>query len=749
MVVLIHCLSATAICAMALTQCLAADLKTAAGQQQDWSLQPVCRAELPEVKNSDWPRREIDCFVLARLDAAGMVPVRGAGPRTLLRRLYFDLIGLPPSPEEIRAYLDDESANRFEKLVDRLLESPQFGERWGRHWLDVVRFAESSGKEFNFSYPHAWPYRDYVIDSLNADKPYDQFIREQLAGDLLHANRLPEQQNDELFIATGFLAIGPKRHNNGQQGFDADMVDELIDVTMRSVLGLTVACARCHDHKFDPISSHDYYALAGIFASTDPLYGTIAQKYSNHPTDLVAIGPHAQQKHAAAQEHDAKVKEATEKLSQEQEKLKQAQEQLKAPAENSQQQPATGDTNSTDVSASGEKETEVAAFKAQVAELEKAVEELKASAPSRPGYTVSARDQKKPVNAKIAIRGNPGDLGEEVPRGYLNCLRLESVPPPSAEQSGRLELAQWMTSRENPLTARVMVNRVWRHLFGAGLVRSVDDFGELGIPPSHPELLDWLASEFMSTDWSVKHMIRTIVLSRSYRLSSTADEQGMEVDPANVMLWRMSPRRLEAEAIRDALLAVSGQLDLSRPEGSPVTDLGDRLVRDVKLDQLRPPSNHRSVYLPVVRDYPPKLFELFDFPSPNLVSGVRDTTTGPLQDLYLRNDLEIQQHSRAMAELLLKKAAASDEARVQLAFELVFGRLPSAEEEAASLLLIEDLLNHIEGTELDKSEAANQQQEESDTNENTSPTVRAWGSLCQALFGSAEFRYLVDIDYRN
>ena len=228
MVAFVRCLSATAICLMGLTQCLADGLETAAEQQQSWALQTVRRAKLPEVRNSNWPRREIDYFVLARLDSAGLAPVQGAGPRTLLRRLYFDLIGLPPSPEEIRAYLADESANRFERLVNRLLESPQFGERWGRHWLDVVRFAESSGKEFNFSYPHAWPYRDYVIDSLNADKPYDQFIREQLAGDLLHANRPPEQQNDDLLIATGFLAIGPKRHNNRQRGFDADMVDELI-----------------------------------------------------------------------------------------------------------------------------------------------------------------------------------------------------------------------------------------------------------------------------------------------------------------------------------------------------------------------------------------------------------------------------------------------------------------------------------------------------------------------------------------
>ena len=749
MVAFVRCLSATAICLMGLTQCLADGLETAAEQQQSWALQTVRRAKLPEVRNSNWPRREIDYFVLARLDSAGLAPVQGAGPRTLLRRLYFDLIGLPPSPEEIRAYLADESANRFERLVNRLLESPQFGERWGRHWLDVVRFAESSGKEFNFSYPHAWPYRDYVIDSLNADKPYDQFIREQLAGDLLHANRPPEQQNDDLLIATGFLAIGPKRHNNRQRGFDADMVDELIDVTMRSVLGLTVACARCHDHKFDPISSSDYYALAGIFSSTAPLYGTIKQKYSKHPTDLVAIGPNARQMHIAAEAHDTKIKEAAEKLSQEQEKLKQAEEQLNLVAENPDQQAATGDADPTEATAAEEKDTELAALKAQVAALEKGVEELKASAPPRPRYTVSARDRKKPANAQLAIRGNPGNLGDEVPRGYLKCLHLESVPPPSAEQSGRLELARWLTSPENPLTARVMVNRIWRHLFGAGLVRSVDDFGQLGTPPSHPELLDWLASEFISADWSVKHMIRTIVLSRSYRLSSLADEQSMEVDPANVMLWRMSPRRLQAEAIRDALLAVSGQLDLSRPVGSPVTDLGDQLVRGVNLDQLRPSSNHRSVYLPVVRDYPPKLFELFDFPSADLVSGNRVVTTGPLQDLYLRNDLEMHKHSRAMAELLLEKAPASDEARVQLAFELGFGRLPSAEEQAASLSLIDDLLKHTNGAEPDKPKAANRSQEESDANETVSPTVEAWNALCQALFGSAEFRYLVDIDYAH
>jgi len=714
-----------------------------------WSLQPIRAFELPDVEDSSWPRTEIDYFVLARLESAGLTPTGQAGQRTLLRRAYFDLIGLPPTPKEIAAYRASGSPDRFERLVNRLLNSPQFGERWGRHWLDVARFAESSGKEFNFSYPHAWPYRDYVIDALNADKPYDQFLQEQLAGDLLHGERKPAEQIDELLIATGFLAIGPKRHNSGDPGFTADMVDELIDVTMRSVLGMTVACARCHDHKFDPISSRDYYALAGIFQSSQPLFGTIQQKYSNHPTDLVPLGPSGHAMHQSAEEHDGKISEASENLSKKQEELKKAEEALKSPESDQNKteavENAEADGNSADDSPESDEQTKLAALKTEVAEFEKTVEQLKSNSPPRPQYSVSARDRDEPVNAKIAIRGNPSELGDEVPRGYLSCLAVVSASPPNAAQSGRLELARWLTSRDNPLTARVIVNRIWRHLFGAGLVKTVDNFGQLGSRPSHPELLDWLASDFMDAGWSIKHVVRKLMLSRVYQLSSRRDEAAIASDPENILLWRMAPRRLEVEAIRDALLAASGELELDRPAGSPVTALGDKLVRGIGLEQLQPPSKHRSVYLPVIRGYPAELFELFDFPSADLVSGDRVATTGPLQDLYLRNHPRMQQHSQAAARLLLKKVPEDDIQRVQLAFERAYNRLPTTAEQEASLALVQDIMKSLSATQTDEQPAEDESQEKSEE-EPLTPDVQAWASLCHALFGSAEFRHLVDID---
>ena len=731
------------------TCCLADSPVPLADAEKPWSLEPVRFVALPDVVDSAWPRTEVDYFVLDRLESSGMAPVRQAGPRTLLRRAYFDLIGLPPSPEEVAAYLADESPGRYERLVNRLLNSPQFGERWGRHWLDVVRFAESSGKEFNFSYPHAWPYRIYVIDAFNADKPYDQFLHEQLAGDLLHGDRQPEEQIDELLMATGFLALGPKRHNTGKVEFTADLVDELIDVTMRSVLGMTVACARCHDHKFDPITSQDYYALAGIFQSTHPLYGTIPQTYSSNPTEVVPIGPNGHAMHQAAKEHDGKISEAKENLDKKKEELKQAEEALKSQESDRQEtevaKNADADDSTKEDASRIDEETNLTSLKAEVAVLEKAIEQLKSNSPPRPHYSVSARDVDEPVNARINIRGNPNQLGDEVPRGYLSCIAVPTAAPPSAEQSGRLELARWLTSRDNPLTARVMVNRIWRHLFGTGLVKTVDNFGQLGSPPSHPELLDWLAADFMGAGWSIKHVVRQLMLSSVYQLSSERDATALATDPENNLLWRMAPRRLEVEAIRDALLTASGKLDLDRPEGSTVTILGDKLVRDIALEKLQPPSNRRSVYLPVIRGYPSELFELFDFPSADLVNGDRVTTTGPLQDLYLRNNPRLLQTSRAAARLLLEKVPEGEWQRVHVAFERTYSRLPTIAERDAALTLVHDILQSASGSQTDEQPAAEQSQEKSEEPSRT-PEIDAWASLYHALFGSAEFRYLVDID---
>jgi len=339
---------------------------------------------------------------------------------------------------------------------------------------------------------------------------------------------------------------------------------------------------------------------------------------------------------------------------------------------------------------------------------------------------MSARDRAKPDDTTIAIRGNPGQRGERVPRGFLSAISISQTREIDKTRSGRLELAEWITSRENPLTARVQVNRIWHHLFGRGLVATTDNFGVLGKEPTHPELLDYLALQFMEQGWSVKKSIRSIMLSRTYRLSSARHEAGMTIDPNNLYLWRAAPRRLEAESIRDAILAVSGQLDSSRPRGSTVTALGDQLVREIPLEKILPPSNHRSVYLPVVREYVPEIFDLFDFPSPALVSGGRGVTNVPAQALYLRNsDFVTDQARHAARRLLASMEATTDEQRADLAAQWAFARHLTNEQKAGAVQLVEKIRQSNSGDE--------------------NVNVTAWAAWFRTLFATAEFRYLVDI----
>ena len=720
-----------------------------------WAFQPVKPVEAPTVKDAGWARDPaIDNFVLDQLEAKGLKPVADANRQTLVRRIYFDLIGLPPSPEDVDAFLADNSPKALENLVDRLLASPQFGERWGRHWLDVVRFAESSGMEFNFTYPHAWPYRDYVIDSFNADKPFDVFLREQIAGDLLPT---PENESPEAFqarhVATSLLAFGPKRHNSSGTSFQVDIASDQIEVITKATLALTVSCSKCHDHKFDPIPMTDYYALAGIFRSTEPLYGTIKQKYSNTPTDLLPIGQDAQTRHDAAEAHDRKIADAEKPLAAKREELKKAAEaekvateaktaaeatlaaitarQSETKADDAATNSAELDTAKTEVDSATAKLTKAttlaASLKDEVAKQEAALEDLKKNRPSRPQYAMTVRDRTKPADAKLALRGDFRSPGDVVPRGFLSAVIVPDAPAVDPARSGRLELARWITSPDNPLTARVMVNRIWHHLFGRGIVPTVDNFGLIGKPPTHPQLLDTLTQRFIDEGWSVKRLTRAMVLSRTYGLSSQIDPRNREIDPDNRLLWRASPRRLEAEAIRDAVLAVSGQLDLQRTTGSSVTGLGDKLVRGIGPEKIQPPSNHRSVYLPVVRDYIPELFDLFDFPSPSLVSGRRSVTNVPSQALYLRNSAFVAEHAKhAATRLLAAKDVTDDGARVALAMRWALGRLPTDVEQTAAIQLINDIRKA--------------------TAHNESKEADAWSAWFLTLFTAAEFRYLVDIE---
>lgn len=710
-----------------------------------WAFKPPKSVESPNVKRADWPQGWIDNFVLSAMEAKGLQPVADANRRTLVRRVYFDLIGLPPTPQQVKQFLADQSPDAFAKLVDSLLDSPRFGERWGRHWLDVVRYAESSGMEFNFTYPHAWPYRDYVINALNDDKPYDQFLREQIAGDRLPVDEQEESESIEARqIATSMLAFGPKRHNSSGTEFRMDVADDQIDTVFRSTQALTVACARCHDHKFDAIPTKDYYALAGIFLSTEPLYGSIKQKYSNNPTDLLPIGSGAQTKHDAAENFEKTIVQVETQLAETRkqhgeataaEKLafetqtkasKVVETQIAALQDGATAGPeaaAALDGANTALQLSVEK---VAELNSQIAAQEADLKTKKSNRPPRPAYAMSVRDRAKPADTKLAIRGDFRDRGEVVPRGFLSAVKIDGDIKVDTAASGRLELANWIANAENPLTARVMVNRIWHHLFGRGLVASVDNFGMIGKQPSHPELLDSLAIEFVETGWSVKRMIRTIMLSRAYQLSYHVDAANAKIDPENRFFWRATPRRLEAEAIRDAMLAVSGQLKLDRPIGSTVTGLGDQLVRGIATDKIQPPSDHRSVYLPIVRDYVPEIFDLFDFPSPSLVSGSRSVTNVPAQALYLRNSAFVADQAKHAARRLLSATQASDDAgRAELAIRWTLSRQITAAEREGALGLVAQI------------RVANANSDDRE--------VDAWAAWFHTLFTTAEFRYLVDL----
>lgn len=633
-------------------------------RQTHWAWQPLKDVKPPLVRNSTWPSVDIDRFVLAKLEEKGLEPVADADKLTLIRRVTFDLTGLPPTLDAIDAFLADESTAAFEKVVDRLLTSPAFGERWGRHWLDVARYGESTGSSRNVPLPHAWRYRDYVINALATDKPFDRFIREQVAGDLLRAESPAERESQ--LIATGFLALGVKDVNQRfKVRFIMDNVDEQIDTVSRSVLGLTASCARCHDHKFDPIPTADYYALAGIFRSTELCAG-VRNKMGGggldyyDPQMLVVLRPPA----ATDPKKIETAKKAAADARKEFERLRNS---------------AEGDVVGPDG------RSKRAAARQRFNRLQLALLELTDPAANGGQVTFGVRDAKSVADTEIRIRGEAEKLGPIVPRGFLSLLNVPGHSAVNGKQSGRLELAEWLTSASNPLTPRVLVNRVWKHLFGQALVSTVDNFGSSGDVPSHPELLDHLALRFVNDGWSVKRLIRSVVLSRAYRLGSGVSQANLNVDPANRLVWRHSPRRLQAEEIRDAMLASAGSLDLSRPTASPARDLkvvelpnNGPLARRIA-EQARA-SRHRSVYLPLLRGLTPTSLEVFDAAEQGMVTGSRDTTTVAPQALYLLNDAFVRRQSLNLAERLLQKSRLDDESRVELAYRLTLGRPARASE---------------------------------------------------------------------
>lgn len=703
-----------------------------------WSLQPLAETKLPAVADGDWPRTDIDRFVLAKLEEQGLRPVADADPITLLRRLSFDLVGLPPRLEHIDRVQSDATLS---VIIDELLDSPQFGERWARHWLDVARFAESAGSSRDVLMPYAWKYRDYVIDAFNADLPYPQFITEQVAGDLLPAESPQERQR--LRVATGFLAVGQKSLNGGN--VELDIADDQIDVIGKSVLGLTVSCARCHDHKFDPIPTRDYYSLAGIFLSTETLYGGGIKRPKNN-AEKAKLYLTLDERESVQQLRE--INNQLGKLNkQKQSTARQVQKLTKKLPKNwkSRKDELQRRSQAAEADAEGLSKSEQALLD-QIAQLESArgslrkiQEQIDSLTQKReslppPDFAVGVREGKQIADTQVRVRGERNQRGESARRGFLQCIALDeeevlagaSLSKIDNTQSGRRQLAAWLTAPENPLPPRVAVNRIWLHLFGRGIVATADNFGSSGLKPTHPELLDYLARRFMAENWSTKRLIREIVMSRAYRLSTGFDEDNYAQDPDNKYCWRMSRRRLEAEAIRDAILAASGRLDLTRPPfGSLVAKIGEGEVgRNLNTKPLREPFPHRSVYLPIIRGILPQSLQLFDFPEPSNPQSVRDATNVPAQSLFFMNSPLVMQNARHAARRVLDTNEDRPQ-RVGHAYKLILGRPPSANERQRIDAFLKDSLSAggAEQADLDLLESA-------------------WTTVCQSLLASAEFRYL-------
>lgn len=535
-----------------------------------WAYQQPVKSTPPAVENSGWPRSDIDRFVLAKLEQSEMNPAADAEAWKVLRRLTFDLVGLPPSPDQISSF---EAAwkrspeRAVESLVDRLLETEQYGERWGRHWLDVARYAESTGRGVNMTFPQAWRYRDYVIDSFNDDKPFDRFVQEQIAGDLLPVKT--DEQWAENLIATTFLAIGAKNLNEQNRvQFAADVVDEQIDATTRVFLGMSVSCARCHDHKFDAIPQTDYYAMAGIFQSMQTYFGNPqSPEYGSYSgaqekqTSTLLILPTDDPNPFDASYSQRELQDIKDEMIAKRREMAESRRSGGNSGANAQRQRIVFQNS-------------MARLSAKLASVDDNGQPLT--------FSMGVQERDEPTNAKVLVRGEIDLPAQTVPRGFPQVI-ADGPSGIRSKSSGRLELARWIGSNENPLTARVMVNRIWLHLIGNGIVVSTENFGTTGQMPSHPELLDHLAVRFVESGWSVKSVIREIATSRIYRMASTFDESHHEQDPDNALVWRANPRRLDAEAIRDAMLSISGEIDLERPRASIVAEAGFTRVQNGQL----------------------------------------------------------------------------------------------------------------------------------------------------------------------
>jgi hypothetical protein len=589
--------------------------------KKHWAWQPLKKPAIPEVKDSAWPKTPIDNFILAKLEDKELKPNPPADKRTLIRRATFDLIGLPPTPEEVDAFVKDDSPNAFEKVVDRLLASPHYGERWGRHWLDVARYSDTKGQvkrqREDANYPFAWSYRDYVIRSFNEDKPYTVFILEQIAADKLTSTA----KNPTNLTALGFLTIGERF-----MGMQNDIINDRIDVVTKGFLGLTVTCARCHDHKFDPIPTRDYYSLHGIFAScAEPEIEPVISKVASTP-DYSEYYKRRMELEREKKELEAKFIEM--RRTRNREGVKKLQRETR--------------------------------------ENQGAIARLELTHPGAPARAMVLEDVARPKDSPIFVRGDAGNKGAVVPRRFLEVLSGQ-FRPSWTNGSGRLQLAYAIANTNTPTTARVLINRLWLHHFGEGFVPTPDDLGTMSESPSHPELLEFLAARFMEDGWSIKKMHRQIMLSSVYQQSSANNPRFAQVDPANRLLWRANIRRLEFESLRDSLLAIGGALDRTM-YGRPV-DL-----------EKEPYSTRRTIYGRVDRSDVADVLINFDFANPDLPSGRRYETTVPQQALFLMNSPLVVEQAKKLVTLADFNSCEDDAARIRFLYERIYQRPPRPDE---------------------------------------------------------------------
>ncbi len=650
-----------------------------------WAFKPVT-SPVPPQSTAVHP---VDRFILAKLEASGLAPAPRADRRTLIRRASYSLTGLPPSPEDVEQFATDESPEAFVKIVDRLLESPAYGERWGRHWLDVVRYADTCGNASDYPVPQLHLYRDWVVSAINADMPYDRFLCEQIAGDLLYTGSVAERTPG--IVATGYLALA--RRFAGKAGAPHLTIEDTIDNLSKAFLGVTISCARCHDHKFDPFTMKDYYALYGFFSSTRyPYPGAEGDtKQSNlipllEPTEIEQL----------LAPHKASVAASQEELKDLEQKLKDA----AAPVSN-ENKLATDD------------------LQKQIADAKKKIADLTNAAPLiRDAYAVT--DATETGDARIQNRGEPKNLGDTVRRGFPAVLGGMTLPE-HAPGSGRDALARWITDPANPLTARVMVNRIWLHHFGRGLVATPNDFGRQGAPPSNPELLDFLASEFIRTGWSLKSMHRLILSSETWQRAATPGPKGDSIDPLNTLLSYHNRTRLDAESLRDTLLRISGELI-----PGPAPEHPFPLRTTWKWTQHNPFSasyntNHRSLYLMQARLKKNPFLALFDGPDPSATTGSRSLTTTPLQALFAMNHPLIHEAAAAIAKQTA--AAANPAQRIAATYRILFQRPPDESEQSRATDFLSKYQNLAEPSGVARPE-------------------EAWPALTRSLLASNELLFL-------